>query len=684
MRRSIILIALLAAGTAAAEAAPPALQVYVTEQNADVYVALFDRKAVELAGCTNATDAKRLLHQSESTETVETTLAKLKAENAYGEQLRLPCPGKSFDLDWPAATPIWADVERSGNYYLPAPPSHTGYYAVPAACTEIKATLAIRERLQLPGVLQGFLAPSDLGSPIVLDCGRGDLSAPVDAGSAGAAQWSLHRFETFLSAESIGDTIYVARYTPPGKDSKPSYLPVLRLDGRSTRDLIVEGGAAAEAAEAKLRDLFGISRGDPVTLLGAEAVAALRSAVYVDLCLTNCASYRRTPAAFGQPGVDLGLSELRLGITASSLDPLGNARLDWTYAEGRGFSFTDCPLLMAALGLTAPAIGDWMAETERALKATGSIGTSFDCRGSARDTCTRRLSEGDALTPARFAAGDDCAGRTNLRLELPASVKVPQALVLKALPFTTARLAPAPGIARARLITSANRIPAGTASCVLASTGVLIAVDGLSRLELQQIDLARASGPSTDEVVGLLAQNSILALEDVTIGAAGEGLTTLPRGISLCVADLYASNLKVEADMLAVQAVRSRLLLFGRAPAHSTLTRARYGAILSSDSRMRMDFTEVAAANPLVLRGAQVAGRSDSLTPMSSAPAAGSGVQLERNSSASFTTSTVAGFHCAVSFADDASSASFLLPGNDIAHDNTNRACGPGRFSLIE
>ena len=39
---------------------------------------------------------------------------------------------------------------------------------------------------------------------------------------------------------------------------------------------------------------------------------------------------------------------------------------------------------------------------------------------------------------------------------------------------------------------------------------------------------------------------------------------------------------------------------------------------------------------------------------------------------------------CAVSFADSASSASFLLPGNDIAHDNTSQACGPGHFSLVE
>jgi len=79
-----------------------------------------------------------------------------------------------------------------------------------------------------------------------------------------------------------------------------------------------------------------------------------------------------------------------------------------------------------------------------------------------------------------------------------------------------------------------------------------------------------------------------------------------------------------------------------------------------------------------------VAGRSDGLAPTAAGLAVGSAIQLERGSSANFTTSTVSGFRCAVSFADSASSASFLLPGNDIAHDNTSQACGPGRFSLVE
>ena len=63
---------------------------------------------------------------------------------------------------------------------------------------------------------------------------------------------------------------------------------------------------------------------------------------------------------------------------------------------------------------------------------------------------------------------------------------------------------------------------------------------------------------------------------------------------------------------------------------------------------------------------------------------AGQGVQMERACPDSFTTSTVGKFRCAVSFVDVASSATLLSPGNEIAHDNTGPACGPGKFSLIE
>ncbi len=301
MRRAAILLTLFLAGASAARAEPQ-LAAFVTDQNDDVYVALFDGKAVELAGCTSAGQAKRLLHLPDTAAVSEATLARLQAENGFGTQPRLPCPGTAFDIDWPATTAIWADVEASGNYYLPSP-SGSGYFAVPTACAEIKAALAVRERLQLPGVLQGFAAPPDAGTPFVLDCGRGDLGGPSDVAAASAARWSLHRFETFLNAESIGDTIYVARFTPPGEGAQPSYLPIVRLDGKATRDIIADA-AAADAAEKKLRAFFGIAGTETVTLLGADAVAALRSAPFVDLCLSDCDGYQRDHAAFAQPGID--------------------------------------------------------------------------------------------------------------------------------------------------------------------------------------------------------------------------------------------------------------------------------------------------------------------------------------------------------------------------------------------
>lgn len=310
MRPAAVLLTLFLAGASVARAEPQ-LAAFVTDQNSDVYVALFDGKAVELAGCTSAGQAKRLLHLPDRASVAGATLARLQAENGFGTQPRLPCPGTAFNIAWPATTAIWADVEASGNYYLPAL-SGGGYFAVPTACAEIKAALAIRERLQLPGVLQGFIAPPDLGTPFVLDCGRGDLGGGSDVAVTSAARWSLHRFETFLSAESIGDTVYVVRYVPPGEGAQPAYLPVVRLDGKATRDIIADA-VAAEAAEKRLRSFFGIAEADAVTLLGADAVAALRSAPFIDLCLSDCDGYQREHAAFAQPGIDLGLSPLPAG-----------------------------------------------------------------------------------------------------------------------------------------------------------------------------------------------------------------------------------------------------------------------------------------------------------------------------------------------------------------------------------
>lgn len=668
-------------GTAAAAQTRPEVRVYVTDAFNDVFVAIYDGKAVQLDGCTLVSDGLRLLHLPEDTPVSETTQARLQAENALGAQPSLPCPGTAFDTVWPATTPIWADLEASGNYYLPAP-SDTGFYAVPSACAEIKAALAIRERLQLPGVLQGFVAPPDTGPALVLDCGRQDRVDPGASALAGAAQWSLHTYQTFLSAESSGDTIYAARFVKAGDGAAPAYLPILRLDGKATRDIIQNGGAEAAEAATKLKTLLGIPTDDPVTQLGADAISGLLTAVHADLCLSGCDGYLWQAASFANPGVDLGVTPLGPGAETTVMDAFGNLRLDWTYLAGRSLFFTGCPALTAAMGLATAGNADWAGAVPAPAPAPG---TSLDCRGTLVDTCVRRLNEGEALTILHFAGSADCAGKNSLRIELPATVSVPQALALVHVPFQTVRLVPAPGVGRARLVATQGPVPPGTSPCILSPIGALILAAGLPRLELERIDLLRASDDTgTGEVAGLLMQGGVVALDQVTVGTGGEGLSSLARGISLCQADLYAQSLQVEADMLALQGVASRILVSGQPGARSGLARARYGALLSASSLMRAEFTDFAADHPLVLRGAAATGQSNAFAPLQVGISAGSALQLERGSTASFTTSTIAGFRCAVSFGDAASAATLLLPGNAIATDNTASACGPGTFSLIE
>ena len=57
MRPAAVLLTLFLAGASVARAEPQ-LAAFVTDQNSDVYVALFDGKAVELAGCTSAGQAR--------------------------------------------------------------------------------------------------------------------------------------------------------------------------------------------------------------------------------------------------------------------------------------------------------------------------------------------------------------------------------------------------------------------------------------------------------------------------------------------------------------------------------------------------------------------------------------------------------------------------------------------------
>lgn len=676
----------LVACCAPALAGTPELAVYVTDADEDVYVALYGRAAVELAACAGPGEAKALLQLPAAAPVAETTLVRLVSEFNLGAHPRIPCqPGARFDADWPATAPIWADLLASGNYFLPAPSGGGAFYGIPARCKEIKAALAIRERLQLPGVLQEQAAPPALNLALLLDCG----AAEDGGGGPGepalpTTSLSLHRFETFLSAESSGESILVAR-AQPTDGAPPVYLPIWRVDGVAVSATLLAGGPPAAALQAALAELFDLGPNAPVTPLGAEAVAAVRMAPHVDLCLAQCDGYVHRHAAFLDPAVDFGLTEIAGGATTRRLTRLGDEQFVWNYAGAREAVFTACERVAAALGLQAPAATDWSKSIEASLLAEPKSDNAFACPAAAAQTCVRRIADGATLTAAAFAPGADCAAARRLRVELPAAVSLAGPPQLSGGDFQSIELAPKAGVARSIVTGKPGPPTAVTSSCFPSTTRALLFADRLPHLVLRRLGLHSAVGAAGEEVVGLAVEHGSLVLDGTELGGAADATQPLARGVTLCQADLYAADSAIRASALGVQGVSARILVAGTAAAPSLIAEPRFGLLASAESILRLHHARISARTPLVLRGGSAVASRTELSPGADAANDAAAVQLERGAAATFSTSTAGGFRCVATFADAGSSAAFVLPGNDLARDNTHLACGaPGRFTLLE
>lgn len=667
-------------------AAEPELAVYVTDANEDVYVAIYGDVAIQLVACKGVHEARAVLQLPAGTQARETTFGRLKADFGFGTHPRIPCGSDTrFDIDLPATLPIWADLTGSGNYYFSASGDIKLFYAVPSKCTGIKTALAIRERLQLPGVLQGLIAPEGLSTEVVLDCGKDAILVEPPPPTA-TEQWSLHKFDTFLTAESTGDTIYVARYQSAAKGAPPAYLPIWRTSAGASSDIVLSGGNLAGETEVALKSLFGIPATAPVTQLGAEAVAAVRSAVHVDLCLSNCEGYVHGHAAFLNPGIDLGLTKIGAGTLSQRFSRLGDDQLVWGFEGNREAVFTECDLVSEALGLRLPGndAADWLASVDAGLRATPEPGREFVCRNRPAEICLRRLTGGTTLTQALFTEGADCPGARRLLVELPDSVQMPGPLFLSGSAFKTIELVPSSGVTQSHISGAPGRLTGGGSSCLSSSTEALIFADRLPRLSMHRITLRRTGGDTSGEVVAIQVQNGTLVLDNTTLGGVGEGTIPVGRGVTLCQGDLYAADSAINALSLSIQGVSARTLISGTVSHPMLVGQSRFGLLLSANSIVRLHHVKIAATSPLVLRGGQAVGTRIDFSPGIGPAGSSTGLMLERGASAAFTTSTVGGFRCVAGFVDADSKVSFILPGNDLARDNTHVVCGPGQFSLIE
>lgn len=685
---SIALAAALAACASAANAASPQLAVYVTDDDSDVFVALYGGGVgVELAACPSSTAATTLVGLAPG-EVRETTLGDLQAEHDLAHP-KIPCgPDAPFDADFPATTPIWFDAVETKRYYLASPTAADTVYSIPIACEAIKDAFAVRQRIALPGVLQASrLPPAARTREIVLDCGDGS-SAPTDPDGdrvhPRSSHWTLHKADVFLTATGDRDPIYVAVFNrPTAAGLQKSYLPIHRINGAPAGEAVWEGSQSAERVEDGLAELFDIDPELPVTTLESEGLGRLSSAVHLDLCLTRCEDYRHEHGHFPEPGLSFDLVTLPPPLATRRTGLLGEQVDRWEFAPGRVAAFVGCRDLEAAMGIAAFADGDedWGAAIERAAAAPPE--GVFECSRRS-ELCVRTIADGAALTQAHIDRAPDCASASRLRIGLSATATIPARLVIGSDTFKDVEIAPLDPLGRSRVSISLPPTSPSPSTCLVDPVPGAIDVGAGASVRLARIDFVRNGESAAQEMVWLTVNEAKAALDNVVVGATGEGLLPVERAVRLCQAELYVVGGSYQAALIGVHGLKSRISVAGVDDASpASIVSEKFGAYLLAGSVVRLTRTSVSAPRALTLNDSALrASRMALSTPHVQANS--TALRLERSAAAELSISSAKGFACVATFTDQSSFARFTLPVNALASDNSRVSCGIGAVEIVE
>ncbi|MBQ0749998.1 MAG: hypothetical protein KBT70_07330 [Roseovarius sp.] len=679
MRRGV-LITLICLVAGAARAEEPALARYVTDDNVDVYVALFDGQAVELAGCASEGAARALIEMPNARPISDRTQVDLTDSAALGAHPPIPCdPPPLAEAAWPGSMPIWADLAANGRYLLAAP-NEAGFYAVDAKCEAIKTALRIRERTQSTG-FQGFGQPDPLELRLTINCGPGaDAEGPVVTDPAsGVEGWTLHSAELFMSEAGLPDTLFVAS-APMGEGR--GYLPIRRLDGVEIAPIFLEGGARLEAAKAALQVLFAVPAEAIVSPLGFEALEAVQSALFADICTLDCDGYDHAHGFFAVPGIDVALSFEGVEQTPAALDILGRDLSGLRFGDGRALWLQGCSAVAAALGIV-PGEGDWKFMVRAAQSGAGQA-AAMRCDAARAATCTRVIGPDLPLVPEVFDASGPCAGKTRLVVYLPEAVTATAPLVIDVEQgFAEVEIAPMPGLERAILTVPAGA--SGAASpCLLSSPRVMIHSRGDLRLTLRDVTLRRRLAEVPQEAIGLHVDGGTLVTDGVIMVADGDAGLPPERGISLCSGEYYARATRVQAGTIAVQGADSRLAISGVPGAPTTLGSARYAISASAGAELVLSDVTLTGRVGASLFNAILDATRLRLVSTDAQSGSSAALQFRGTSEAQLMQSTAQGFACVGTFWTAGSAAIFTLPGNDLTADNTRPSCGAGTIQIFE
>lgn len=666
---------------ASAAHAAPELASYVTNDNRDVFVALYDGRAVELDGCSDAGAARALVGLGDGAPVTASDFITLTDTAELGQHPALPCaPGPLSDALWPADSALWADLQDNARYLLAAP-SGDGFYAIPSACEGIKDALQIRARTQRGAAFQGFGAPEDLSVVMELSCATGGPGP--DGPDAGPLQsgWALHSFEVFLSQTGAAEQIFVAS-APLG--DRLAYLPIRRLDGVDAGQIFLTGGSALAAAEAKLKALLGIDPEAPVDPLGFEALDGVLSGLFVDLCTTGCGSYPFDHGYLADPAFDVTLTFQDVAPGPVGLDVLGRTTTEMRYGN-RALRLVQCDGLSAALGLATEPAGDWGTMILAAQDAAEAGKPAMLCPAAAgAETCTRTLTTGQPLTQAHFGAGGTCTGRRHLIVELPAATTATGPLLLAASAgYDSITLRPAEGINRAQLTVSAGASPVAS-PCLLSAPQTMLHVSALGQLVLEDITLRRGIGAEGLRTIALHSDQTQIVADGLTIDIPEDTGLAPETALSVCGGALYARSLTASAESLVLQASGAQVALTGTAAAPVHLSTQGFGLSATAQTKLRLARTQIDARIGMNLRGADARGGRVTMTNSSTSGALNAALLLQGPSTVQLTQSAASGFSAVGSFWQPGSDVWFLLPANDLAAENGAVSRGAGTVNILE
>lgn len=679
--RWIAFAASLALG-AAAQAAPR-LATYLTDANETRFVALFDDVAIELADCAGGDAARAVLGLASDVPEVQGTLNGLTTDFSLGTHPFLPCTETSLaEQSWAADAPVWADLLEGSSYFLAAPDDPTAVYEIPDRCEVIKNALNLRARVQQDGVLQGLFAPEDRVVVAVLDCGDaapGSTDPAPDPNPVAEAGLALHTLPVFLTADSLGDTVYVLKTI--AADGSTVVLPVWRMDGIGAPDLVMPGDAGRMREQA-LKALVGIAPDAPVTALGAADVLAVSQALFVDICTQDCADYDHQHGYFAFPGADLDLTFEGVSADSAGIDLLGGAWRGLAFGQSGRIELAGCDALAQALGIPAPSETLWSELAEDALSDASSAQRLSCAVEAGAGVCLRILPEGSPLLATHLMRGADCSQARHLILELPLVIEAGGPLQLDASEFAQITLRPAFGIESARLRIRAETAQ-NTSPCILSRPSRLIEIRGGGVVRFERLEIEPSQAEVPRNTIGIDQHLGRLSLDRVSLGGGADGI--LSTGLLSCAGAVYASGLIVNAGQTGALLVDTQMLM---SAALSGTRRARLasgmiGLSMISGAEARLDRTDVVAPSALSLRSSELIGTRVALDGPPVATPTGDALRLSQDASVRLLTSTVRAFRCVGLFLADTARAVLILPGNAPEDGNTQVSCGSGRVTVI-